>query len=51
MNLEIQQTFHKYLITYACVGKINLEETLIDFVNALPSPSFGEILFTSFVVL
>jgi hypothetical protein len=38
-------------LTYACVGKINLEETLIDFVNALPSPSFGEILFTSFVVL
>jgi hypothetical protein len=38
-------------LTYSCVGKINLEETLIDFVNALPSPSFGEILFTSFVVL
>ena len=38
-------------LTYSCVGKINLEETLIDFVNALPIPSIGEILFTNFVVL
>jgi hypothetical protein len=36
---------------HACVGKINIEEQLIDYVIALPEPLEGGITFTNFVVL
>jgi hypothetical protein len=36
---------------HACVGKINIEEQLIDFVIALPEPLEGGITFTNCVVL
>ncbi len=35
---------------HACIGKINIEEQLIDYVITLPNP-FGGITFTNFVVL
>jgi hypothetical protein len=36
---------------HACVGKINIEEQLIDYVIALPEPLEGGITLTNFVVL
>jgi hypothetical protein len=36
---------------HACIGKINIEEQLIDYVIALPEPLMGGITFTNFVVL
>ena len=36
---------------YACIGKINIEEQLIDYVIALPEPLEGGITLTNFVVL
>jgi hypothetical protein len=36
---------------HAFIGKINIEEQLIDYVTALPDPFEGGITFTNFVVL
>ena len=36
---------------HACIGKINIEEQLIDYVIALPEPLEGGITLTNFVVL
>jgi hypothetical protein len=36
---------------YACIAKINLAETSLDFVTALPTPFVDDIIFTNFVVL
>jgi hypothetical protein len=36
---------------HACIGKINIEEQLIDYVIELPTPLSSDILFTNFVVL